>query len=103
MDELRTVKINAVATQQELERKLAFTIEMLNKVKQMESLQLLSNADFIAELDKDGDGDVTWEEALPIFQARGMTMEEARDLFDRLDVSGDGTISADEFKIFKEK
>ena len=34
---------------------------------------------------------------------QGMTMEEARTLFDKLDVSGDGTISADEFKIFKEK
>ena len=31
MEELKVVKINAVATQQELERKLAFTIEMLNK------------------------------------------------------------------------
>ena len=36
----------------------------------MESLNLLSNADFIAALDQDGDGDVTWEEALPIFQAQ---------------------------------
>lgn len=103
MEELKTVKINAVATQQELERKLAFTIEMLNKVKSMESLNLLSNADFIAALDQDGDGDVTWEEALPIFQAQGMSVEEARELFEKLDVSGDGTISADEFAQFKLK
>ena len=35
--------------------------------------------------------------------AQGMSVEEARELFEKLDVSGDGTISADEFAQFKLK
>lgn len=101
--ELRTVKTNAVETQKELERKLTFTIEMLNKVKAMETVKLIANADFLQDLDADGSGDVTWDEALPIFQAQGMTEVEARELFDKLDLSGDGTISQEEFAQFKAK
>merc|ERR1712025_503349 len=102
LEELKVVKERAAATQEALEKKLAFTIDMLEQVKQMETIKLIANPDILAQLDADGDGDVEWDEALPIFQAQGMSTDEARALFDRLDTSGDGTISAEEFQAFKD-
>lgn len=102
LEELKVVKERAAATQEALEKKLAFTIDMLEQVKQMETVKLIANPDILAQLDADGDGDVEWDEALPIFQAQGMSYDEARALFDRLDTSGDGTISAEEFQAFKD-
>merc|ERR1711904_287114 len=101
-EELVAVKARAAATQDTLEKKLAFTIEMLEKVKEMETVKLIANPDVLAALDADGDGDIELEEALPVFQAQGMSYDEAVALFNRLDISGDGTISADEFAAFKE-
>jgi hypothetical protein len=100
-EELVAVKAKAAATQDTLEKKLAFTIEMLDKVKQMETIKLIANPDILSALDADGDGDIELEEALPVFQAQGMSYDEAVALFNRLDISGDGTISADEFAAFK--
>merc|ERR1711937_726113 len=100
-EELAAVKAKAASTQDTLERKLAFTIEMLDKVKQMETIKLIANPDILDQLDADGDGDIEMDEALPIFQAQGMSYEEAVALFNRLDLSGDGTISAEEFEAFK--
>merc|ERR1719299_365549 len=100
-EELAQVKAKAAATQDTLEKKLAFTIEMLEKVKEMETVKLIANPDVLAALDADGDGDIELEEALPVFQAQGMSYEEAVALFNRLDISGDGTISAEEFAAFK--
>jgi len=100
-EELAGVKAKAASTQDTLEKKLAFTIEMLEKVKEMETVKLIANPDILAALDADGDGDIEMDEALPIFQAQGMSYEEAVALFNRLDLSGDGTISADEFAAFK--
>merc|ERR1711924_345718 len=100
-DNMRAVKAKAAATQDTLEKKLAFTIEMLDKVKEMETVKLIANPDILAALDADGDGDIEFEEALPVFQAQGMSYEEAVALFNRLDLSGDGTISAEEFAAFK--
>jgi len=74
---------------------------MLDKVKEMETVKLIANPDILAALDADGDGDIEFEEALPVFQAQGMSYEEAVALFNRLDLSGDGTISAEEFVAFK--
>ena len=39
----------------------------------METVKLIANPDILAQLDADGDGDVEWDEALPIFQAQGPT------------------------------
>merc|ERR1719482_1925747 len=71
-EELNAVKARAAATQETLEKKLAFTIEMLEKVKEMETVKLIANPDVLAALDADGDGDIELEEALPVFQAQGM-------------------------------
>merc|ERR1711904_238073 len=101
-EELKAVKARSAATQETLEKKLAFTIEMLDKVKQMETIKLIANPDVLSALDADGDGDIELEEALPVFQAQGMSYDEAVALFNRLDISGDGTISAEEFAAFKE-
>merc|ERR1711990_1348576 len=100
-EELVAVKERAAATQDTLEKKLAFTIEMLDKVKQMETIKLIANPDILSALDADGDGDIEMDKALPVFQAQGMSYEEAVALFKRLDISGDGTISAEEFAAFK--
>jgi chromosome segregation ATPase len=100
-EELTSVKQRAATTQDTLEKKLAFTIEMLDKVKTMETFKLIANPDILAALDADGDGDIEMDEALPVFQAQGMSYEEAVALFNRLDISGDGTISAEEFAAFK--
>merc|ERR1711904_618781 len=100
-EELEQVKARAAETQDTLEKKLAFTIEMLDKVKEMETVKLIANPDILAALDADGDGDIEMDEALPVFQAQGMSYEEAVALFNRLDISGDGTISAEEFAAFK--
>merc|ERR1711977_195986 len=101
MGELKVVKERAAATQETLEKKLAFTIDMLEKVKQMETIKLIANPDILNQLDADGDGDIELDEALPVFQAQGMSYDEAVALFNRLDISGDGTISAEEFAAFK--
>lgn len=101
IQELRQVKINAMEREQNLEKKLLFTMEMLEKVRAMETMKLLANADFVSELDADQSGDVTWDEALPIFQAKGLNEREAREFFNKLDLSGDGTISAEEFESFR--
>merc|ERR1712025_1030134 len=100
-EELAAVKAKAASTQDTLEKKLAFTIEMLEKVKQMETIKLIANPDILDQLDADGDGDIEMDEALPVFQAQGMSYDEAVALFNRLDLSGDGTISAEEFAAFK--
>merc|ERR1719321_657130 len=96
-------KAAAAKTIDTLEKKLAFSIEMLNKVKEMETFKLIKDPKILDALDADGDGDVEWDEALPQFRALGMTEAEARELFDRLDTSGDGTISAEEFAAFKKE
>merc|ERR1711906_84429 len=89
--------------QKELTKKLEFATDMLAKVKTMESLQLVGNPEFFTMLDADGDGEVTLEEALPLFISQGFTEEAARAAFAELDKSGDGIISAEEFQAFREE
>jgi len=97
-DELAQVLIDRMTMQRDLERKLAFSVEMLNKVKEMESLKLVGNPNFFMEIDADGSGEISWAEALPILLQKGMNENEAADLFKAIDTSGDGKITHDEFQ-----
>ena len=73
------------------------------KLEDVENIDLIADDNIIDLLDADGDGDVEWDEALPVFLKQGMSEKEARKLFNVLDESGDGTISPEEFKNFKDR
>merc|ERR1711964_926070 len=91
--ELKDARISAMESQKELEKKLGFTIEVMNKMKAQGSIKLLANADFMDLLAQDDDGELTWEEVLPMLIAKGLKEDEARAIFEELDVSGDGKVT----------
>lgn len=55
---------------------------------------------FLATVDEDGDGQVTFEEvrrqAAPDFEPPSVSLEQANEIFDHLDADGDGVVTEDE-------
>ncbi|MDA8017323.1 MAG: EF-hand domain-containing protein [Thermoanaerobaculia bacterium] len=55
---------------------------------------------FLATVDEDGDGRLSFEEVRrqtdSDFEAPGVSLDQANEIFDRLDADGDGTVSEDE-------